>query len=65
MSGNTSVGSLTINGINVTKSSDGILKIDGNLIVTGGITMYATDGVASGLMEQILVDGTTIGKKAD
>lgn len=27
--------------------------------------MYATDGVASGLMEQILVDGTTIGKKAD
>lgn len=65
VSGNTSVGSLTINGINVTKSSDGILKIDGNLIVTGGITMYATDGVASGLMEQILVDGTTIGKKAD
>ena len=65
VSGNTSVGSLTINGINVTKSSDGILKIEGNLIVTGGITMYATDGVTSGLMEQILVDGTTIGKKAD
>lgn len=64
-SGNTTVGSLTVGDINVTKSSTGILKIDGNLVVTGGITMYATDGVASGLMEQILVDGTTIGKKAD
>ena len=64
-SGNTTVGSLTVGDINVTKSSTGVLKIDGNLIVTGGITMYATDGVASGLMEQILVDGTTIGKKAD
>ena len=64
-SGNTTVGSLTVGDINVTKSSTGILKIDGNLVVTGGITMYATDGVTSGLMEQILVDGTTIGKKAD
>ena len=56
---------LKVGAIPVTNSSTGVLKIDGNLIVTGGITMYATDGVASGLMEQILVDGTTIGKKAD
>lgn len=56
---------LRVGAIPVTNSSTGILKIDGNLVVTGGITMYATDGVASGLMEQILVDGTTIGKKAD
>lgn len=58
-------GTLKVGAIPVTNSSSGVLKIDGNLIVTGGITMYATDGVASGLMEQILVDGTTIGKKAD
>ena len=58
-------GTLKVGAIPVTNSSTGVLKIDGNLIVTGGITMYATDGVASGLMEQILVDGTTIGKKAD
>ena len=58
-------GTLKVGAIPVTNSSTGVLKIDGNLVVTGGITMYATDGVTSGLMEQILVDGTTIGKKAD
>lgn len=64
-SGLASVGSLSVSGISVTKSAAGILKIDGNLIVTGGITMYASDGVVSGIMDQILVDGTTIKKKAD
>lgn len=58
-------GALKLNGITISKTSNGLLKIDGDLIVTGGITMYASDGVASGLMEQILVDGTTIKKKAD
>ena len=64
VSGNTSVGSLTINGINVTKSSDGILKIDGNLIVTGGITMYSSDGssidTGFGQMLADYVDNETI-----
>lgn len=58
-------GTLKVGAIPVTNSSTGVLKIDGNLIVTGGITMYATDGVASGLMEQILVDGVTIDKDAN
>lgn len=58
-------GTLKVGAIPVTNSSTGVLKIDGNLIVTGGITMYATDGVASGLMEQILVDNQTIKKTSE
>ncbi len=55
VSGNmTGVGSITPTGTD--------LKIVGNLLVTGGITMYATDGVSSALMDAILVDGKTIGK---
>ena len=32
---------------------DGVLFLDGDLAVTGGITMYATDGVKSGLLDQV------------
>lgn len=33
---------LYINGIHLYKSADGTLKLDGNLLVTGGITQYST-----------------------
>ena len=36
---------LTLNGIPIYKSQDGVLYIDGNLAVKGGITMYATDAI--------------------
>lgn len=42
-SGNIKAGAdLYINGIHLYKSADGTLKLDGNLLVTGGITQYST-----------------------
>lgn len=42
--------SVYINGIRLYKSADGTIKIDGNLLVTGGITAYSTgeEGGGSG-----------------
>lgn len=40
-------GDISVNGIPVKKHSDGVLLIDGNLLVTGGVTMYA-DGTSTG-----------------
>lgn len=37
----------TIDGIEIKKSADGVLYIDANLVVSGGITMYGTDGTTS------------------
>ena len=37
--------SLSVNGIPIYKSQDGVLYIEGNLAVKGGITMYAEDEV--------------------
>lgn len=34
---------LDINGIKLSKSQDGVLYLDGNLVVKGGVTMYGTD----------------------
>ena len=39
--------SLTINGIKLSKSKEGVLYLDGNLVVKGGVTMYGTDATSS------------------
>lgn len=53
-----------INGIRLHKTADGVLTLEGNLAVTGGITTYAIDPVsASTIMDGVVVDGTTIKKE--
>lgn len=55
---------LYINGIRLHKTSDGVITLEGNLAVTGGITTYAIDPVsASTIMDGVVVDGTTIKKE--
>ena len=54
---------LYINGIRLHKTADGVITLEGNLAVTGGITTYAIDPVsASTIMDGVVVDGTTITK---
>lgn len=54
---------LYINGIRLHKTADGVITLEGNLAVTGGITTYAIDPVsASTVMDGVAVDGTTIAK---
>lgn len=53
-----------INGIRLHKTADGVLTLEGNLAVTGGITTYAIDPVsASTIMDGVVVDGVTIKKE--
>ena len=53
-----------INGIRLHKTADGVLTLEGNLAVTGGITTYAIDPVSvSTVMDGVVVDGTTIKKE--
>lgn len=55
---------LYINGIRLHKTADGVITIEGNLAVTGGITTYAIDPVSvSTVMDGVVVDGTTIKKE--
>lgn len=55
---------IKIGSIPVTKHSDGILEIDGDLLVTGNITMFAQGSrTASTIMDGVAVDGTTIIKE--
>lgn len=55
---------LNVGGINISKSQDGVIFIDGNLIVRGGITQYGVDEVTSPtIMDAIIVDGVTISKE--
>ena len=55
---------LYINGIRLHKTADGVITLDGNLAVTGGVTTYAIDPVsASTIMDGVVVDGTTIKKE--
>lgn len=56
--------SVYVNGIRLHKTSDGVITLEGNLAVTGGITTYAIDPVsASTIMDGVEVDGTTIKKE--
>lgn len=53
-----------IGGIRLHKTADGVITLEGNLAVTGGITTYAIDPVsASTIMDGVVVDGTTIKKE--
>lgn len=53
-----------IGGIRLHKTDDGVITLEGNLAVTGGVTMYAVDPVsASTIMDGVVVDGTTIKKE--
>lgn len=55
---------VTIAGIKLRKLEDGVITLEGNLAVTGGITTYAIDPVsASTIMDGVVVDGTTIKKE--
>lgn len=55
--------SVYVNGIRLHKTSDGVITLEGNLAVTGGITTYAIDPVSvSTVMDGVVVDGTTIAK---
>lgn len=55
---------VTIAGIRLRKLEDGALMLEGNLAVTGGVTMYAIDPVSvSTVMDGVVVDGTTIKKE--
>lgn len=55
---------VTIAGIKLRKLEDGVITLEGNLAVTGGVTMYAVDPVsASTIMDGVVVDGTTIKKE--
>lgn len=64
-SGNIKAGAdLYINGIRLHKSQDGVIKLEGSLAVTGGITQYAVDSVdIPTIMDGVVVDGTTIVKE--
>lgn len=56
--------SVYVNGIRLHKTADGVITLEGNLAVTGGITTYAIDPVsASTVMDGVVVDGTTIKKE--
>lgn len=56
--------SVYVNGIRLHKTSDGVITLEGNLAVTGGVTTYAIDPVsASTVMDGVVVDGTTIKKE--
>lgn len=61
--GVTKTGDFYIGGIRLHKTADGVITLEGNLAVTGGITTYAIDPVSvSTVMDGVVVDGTTIAK---
>ena len=62
--GITKTGDFYIGGIRLHKTADGVITLEGNLAVTGGITTYAIDPVSvSTVMDGVEVDGTTIKKE--
>lgn len=62
--GITKTGDFYIGGIRLHKTADGVITLEGNLAVTGGVTTYAIDPVsASTIMDGVVVDGVTIKKE--
>lgn len=62
--GVTKTGDFYISGIRLHKTADGVITLEGNLAVTGGVTTYAIDPVsASTIMDGVVVDGVTIKKE--
>lgn len=57
-------GGLKVNGSPLVYDSRGFWKIEGDLIVTGGVSMYSsdTDFTPSTIMDGVVVDGVTIRK---
>ena len=52
--------SMTINGIKLYKSQDGVLYLDGNLVVRGGVTMYGSDSEsAPSILDSLPIASTT------
>lgn len=64
VNGSTSTTNLYINGIQLHKTADGVITLEGNLAVTGGITQFAVNEVSSStIMDGVVVDGTSIKKE--
>ena len=61
----TTENSVIINGIKLSKLQDGVLYLDGDLVVKGGVTAYGTtsDVTPSTIMDAIAVDNVTIIKQ--
>lgn len=58
------INGLNIGDILVKKHSDGVVELDGDLIVTGGITMYAQGShTASTILDGLPIDMTTLSKE--
>lgn len=58
--GNLSATEVSVNGITLKKSKDGILYLDGNLVVKGGVTMYGTDSSsAPSILDSLPVASTS------
>ena len=56
-------GDMVLNGIPIKKHASGVLEIDGDLIVTGGVTMYAQGSyTASTILDALPIDDTTLSK---
>lgn len=54
---------LKVGGIKMSKSQSGVVFLEGNLVVSGAVTMFGTDSVtASTVMDGVMVDDTTIRK---
>lgn len=56
--------SVYVNGIRLHKTAEGVITLEGNLAVTGGITQFAVNEVSpSTIMDGVVVDGTSIKKE--
>ena len=57
---------VTIGGLKLAKTADGVLTIEGNLVVTGGMTMYGLNGVPAGsVFDALPIDGETLIRDAN